>query len=189
MYKNEVLLKGLIVNLYMPQARPLRVIATISTGINHPKVFAVDGIAEKIMKNYAEGDVITIRGNIQSTFKPKVGRGTTIFVDSILDNDTIKEDYYNHFLAVGDAIHIRHNVPNEICCVTVKTHTNSHTSYIPISFYQPHKEMFARNIDVPCTIAITGSVQTVKKTRFNGRHKYYENYVADFPRQTEKNKT
>ena len=80
---NSVIITGRIAHIFTIKRTPARVIVTINAEGENPKVFATGKQGEYIINNCQVGDFVTVEGNIQSSYKEKVGRTVTIFVDKI----------------------------------------------------------------------------------------------------------
>lgn len=182
MYKdfNQVRLSGTIVNIYVPQMNPMRMVLTIRSGINHPKVFLTDHIAKYAYKSFKVGDRIGLIGNIQSS-KKKIGTVSTIFVTEVfIPNDDAPDE--NHFYLSGEILGIKTFTNKNVSRILVKTEFFGRKSIIPVSFYQPNPRLFWIISDNGY-LSVSGTVQTTKqKIKGGDKFRYYQNFVADFPK-------
>ena len=182
---NKVKLSGKIVHIYKISENPARVILTLATMGENPKVFATDKIAVFAIRNCRVGDFVTVDGNIQSSVKEKVGVTTTIFADHITKHKS-KQFEQNAFYLFGEIMSVRTWPDKKISRIVVKTKIKSgnklRISTVPVVFYNPDQRLFAIS-DNPY-ISVTGKIQTTKKIYQKGKlTMYHQNYVADFPRQ------
>ena len=181
MYKdlNQVQLCGTILNMYIPQEKPMRMILTLKCGNNnYPKVFITDHLAQCVSKGYKTGDRIGVIGNMQSSNK-KVGTVTTIFVTEIFKPKSDIEDQ-NYFILAGEIVGVKTFTDSNICRILIKTTIMGRESVTPVTFYQPDPRLFWAVSDNP-TIMIGGNVQTTKRKSGN-KFNYFQNFVADFPK-------
>lgn len=180
---NRVKLTGRIVHIYKISENPARVILTLATMGENPKVFATDKIADFAIRKCKVGDYISVCANIQSSFKDKTGLTTTLFCDHITKHRT-KQIEQNRFFIFGEIMSVK-TFSNDISRIVVKTQiTVGHKerfSTVPITFYNPDQRLFAI-ADNPY-LSISGKIQTTKRITKNNETFYYQNYVADFPRQ------
>lgn len=178
---NKVKLTGRIIHIYEISKNPARCILTLSAQGECPKVFATDKIGYFAITKCRVGDWVSIDANIQSSVKAKVGVCTTVFADHITKHKT-EQKQENIFYIYGEIKSVRTWPDKKISRIIVKTTVNGRVSTIPITFYNPDQRLFAIS-DNPY-LSIKGKIQTTKKVYQNGKVKmFYQNYVADFPRQ------
>lgn len=176
---NSVIITGRIVHIYTINRNPARVIVTINADGENPKVFAAGKQGDYIIKNCQVGDFVTVEGNIQSSYKEKVGRTVTVFVDKIKKHCS-RVSSENKFYIAGDIVSVRTDTKNNISTMIVRTEVNGRRSTVPLTFYNPDHRIFAIVADNP-NISISGRIQTVTHN-YGSKTFYHQNYVADFPR-------
>lgn len=176
---NHVVITGRIVNLYVINHYPARVIVTIYADGNNPKIFAANKTADYIIKNLKVGDYVTAECNLQSSTKNKIGKTVTVFVDTIKKHCSRVASENNFFLA-GDIVSVRTNTKLNISTMIIATTVNGRRSTVEVTFYDPDHRIFGIISDNP-DISIGGRIQTVSYT-VNNKKVYRQIYVADFPR-------
>lgn len=176
---NHALITGRIVNLYVINNNPARVIVTIFSDGNNPKVFAANKTAEYIIKNLKVGDYVTAECNLQSSYKNKIGKTVTVFVDKIKKHCS-RVASENKFFLAGDIVSVRTNTKLNISTMIIATTVNGRRSTVEVTFYDPDHRIFGIISDNP-DISIKGRIQTVSYT-VNNKKVYRQIYVADFPR-------
>lgn len=176
---NSVIITGRIVHIYTINRSPARVIVTIHTDGENPKVFAAGKQADYIIKNCQVGSFVTVEGNIQSSYKEKLGRVVSVFVDKIKKHCS-RVSSENKFYIAGDIVSVRTDTENNISTMIVRTEVNGRRSTVPLTFYNPDHIIFGIIVDNP-NISISGRIQTVKHN-YGSKTLYHQNYVTNFPR-------
>lgn len=176
---NSVIISGRIVHIYTINRNPARVIVTIHTVGENPKVFAAGKQGDYIIKFLKIGDFVTVEGNIQSSFKDKVGRTVTVFVDKIKKHCS-RVPNENKFYIAGDIVSVRTDTKHNISTMIIRAEVNGRRSTIPLTFYNPDHRIYGIVADNP-NISISGRIQTVSNN-YGSKTLYHQNYVADFPR-------
>lgn len=124
-----------------------------------------------------------MKANIQSSFKEGLGKITTIFADDVT---ALAEDVYlpseNHFTVAGEITQITEFTRSNIVRLKMRTYVNHHSSSFILSFYNPDKRLM-NSFCVGQFVCFTGMVQTSKQILPDGRPKYHENFVVDFPKE------
>lgn len=180
-YLNRVTLTGEISNIFV--ITPKRILLTVRTGRNFPQIFCIDKNAEYVYRHCKKGQRVTIRANIQSSYKEGVGKTTKLFADDV---EVIAEDVYlpseNHFTVAGEITQITEFSRSDIVRVKMNTNVNRHSSSFILSFYNPNKRLM-NSFCVGQFVCFTGMIQTSKQIQPDGRAKYHENYVVNFPKE------
>ncbi len=172
-HKNEVTLSGKIIKMYTP--KPQRLLLRIHAGENLPECFVCGWLADFVTTNYKVGDYISLKCNLQSTRKERVGRSVTIFVDSVLPSKKVMQNNFDmvgeiRSLYVGDVYSTIH-----VGCIT------EHKSTVPVFVY--NNKCLDKAFEVGDEIVIKGEIQTKKCVYPEGRTIFHQNYVC---RQLEK---
>lgn len=166
-HKNEVTLSGKIIKMYTP--KPQRLLLRIHAGENLPECFVCGWLADFITTNYKVGDYISVKCNLQSSRKEKVGRAVTVFVDSVLPTKKVMQ---NNFEMVGE---IRSIYVGDLFTTVYVGCVTEYKSTVPILIFN------RRNIDkhfaAGDTVAIRGEIQT-KKCVYQEKAIHHQNYVC-----------
>lgn len=120
-YENNIVLSGRIVHLF--ECKNNIGIMTLSTNTgrnikhNYPKVLIDRKNFSKVFDNFQVGDIVTVKGNLQSSVHPEQGRSCVIFATEIID--TGLRLFFNSFTVAGEVRAIRELEQ----CRTVYIHT------------------------------------------------------------------
>ena len=180
-YINRVTLTGEISNIFV--ITPKRILLTVRIGCNYPQVFCTDKNADYVFRNCTKGQRVTVKANIQSSFKEGLGKITTIFADDVT---AVQNDVYlpseNRFTVAGEISKITEFTRSNIVRLKLRTYVNHHSSSFILSFYNPDKRLI-NSFCVGQFVCFTGMVQTSKQILEDGSAKYHENFVVDFPKE------
>lgn len=172
-YKNEVLLKGQIVNIYPANGC---VIVTLNVGKrNHPKIICWRENAKIVWQQYYIGDTITLLCNIQSSKRPNGKITTSLFCTSVQSNTLLQTQTHNHFCVKGETVStiMNHNTMN----LLVRTDVNGHISTFPLTIYNADSRL--HNFEKFQPVWAEGRIETLFKYDKNGNKNYYTNYVVE----------
>lgn len=179
MNNNIAHIKGRILYKYVtPKAN--NVILKIGTGKNIVDCFVSDPILKKHVTDFSVGNYINLEGNIQSSRRYDANLNQTkdtqiIFVDNITPIHYTDRSWYNRFWLYGKIVRVQEL--HGCLKLVIRTCNNGHLSFVPIVIYFPDNKI--RSISQGSNIHVEGSVQSVKKyDMINGKHIYYQNYVA-----------
>ncbi|MGN1194901.1 MAG: hypothetical protein ACI4SB_05420 [Acutalibacteraceae bacterium] len=180
-YINKVIITGEISNIFV--ITPKRILLTVRIGCNYPQIFCTDNNADYVFQHCTKGQRVTVKANIQSSFKENLGRITTIFADDVT---AVADDVYlpseNRFSVACEITRITEYTRSNIVRLSVKTYVNNHSSNFVLSFYNPDKRLI-NSFCVGQFVCFTGMVQTSKQILEDGSAKYHENFVVDFPKE------
>ncbi len=172
-YKNEVLLKGQIVNIYPANGC---VIVTLRVGKrNYPKIICWNENAKTVWQQYYIGDTITLLCNIQSSKRPNGKITTSLFCTSVQSNTLVQSPAYNHFCVKGETVSTIMN--QNTMSLLVRTDVNGHMSTFPLTIYNADSRLHSFEEFQP--VCVEGRIETVCKQDKNGKKTYYTNYVAE----------
>ena len=166
-HKNEVTLSGRIIKMYTP--KPQRLLLRLHAGDNIPECFVCDWLADFVMCNYKVGDYITLRCNLQSTRKEKIGRAVTVFINSVYPTKKVMQ---NNFEMVGEIRSIYVGDLFTTVCVGCVT---EYKSTVPILIY--NRRDIDKSFAVGDTVTVKGEIQT-KKCEYKEKSVYHQNYVC-----------
>lgn len=180
-YINRVTLTGEISNIFV--ITPKRILLTVRISCNYPQIFCTDKNAEYVYNHCKKGQRVSVKANIQSSFKEGLGKITTIFADDVT---AVKDDVYlpseNSFIVAGEISRITEFSRSNIVRLKMRTYVNHHSSSFILSFYNPDKRLM-NSFCVGQFACFTGMVQTSKQILEDGSAKYHENFVVDFPKE------
>lgn len=176
---NKVILTGRISNVFVINQK--RIILTVKIMNNYPQIFCTDEQADYVLEHCKLHQQVSIRANIQSSYKQKLGRITTLFADEVI---AIPNGQYvppeNTFTVAGTIKSVIHYTDSGITRIAMHTYTNRHSSTFVLSFYYPDRRLID-SFEKGEFVSFKGRVQTVKKSSPGGKAVYYENYVVEFP--------
>ncbi len=174
-YKNEVLLKGKIINIY-PTENGKCIIVTLDVGNrNYPKIVCWQDNADIIWEQYYVGDVITMLCNIQSSRRPNGKITTSLFCTHVQSNTFVQTPTYNHFCIKGQTVSTI--IKGNTLSLLVRTDVNGHISTFPITIYNFDTRI--HSFEEFQLVYVEGRIETVRKFDENGNKIYYTNYVAE----------
>ncbi len=179
-YKNEVYLKGKIINIFKADGGKKKkacVIVTIHVGNgNFPQVVCWEHNAKSILTNYKIGDTICILANMQSSRRvqnEKIKTTCSLFCTKILKSNYFTEYYHNEFTVRGKTV--SSIISNDVMSLLIRTMT-AHYSTVPITIYHFNSRIHSFEEGQPTKII--GHIQTGKKLNNDNKCQFFTNFVA-----------
>lgn len=177
---NYVETVGRVKSVFFPKEK--RCLIRLQVGYNMPEFFCADDTAEYVLNNIQNGDFVKIIANIQSSYIIKLHKNvSTLFVTRIikLSGTCCFERPKNEFYIRGEVKNAKYLDRSNILRVLVRTETFGHVSTVPLSFYNPGRELLI-SLKAGDIIQKSGMIQTMKKI-VDGKPVYYQNFVVKEP--------